>query len=727
MPSVFRRPVVARMLQLETLEERTVLSVTIQLDYSYDTNGFFAQQSRRDVMQAAADYLGYRLGDSLSAIVPSGQSTWSMRFQNPADGTIATISNPTVAADTLIVFVGGRDIAAPTLGMGGFGAYSASSFTQTWFDLLKSRGQAGALLTTPTDFASWGGSIAFDNVGPDWYFGTSDSERGAGQADFFSVALHEMGHLLGIGTSASWNQLVVGGAFTGANVVAKYGSAPAVQSGGGHFGEGVSYAGQEVAMDPSITQGTRKLFTELDFAALQDVGWQISTSNRAPLASAGGVYSIVEGQSLTLNAAGSYDQDANPLTYSWDVNGDGTFGDATGVNPTLTWAQLGALGITDGPFSTPNLRVRVSDGLTTSASPRTTLTVANAGPTAAISVPSLGLRGGGLNGNLVRGETGTFTLTASDPSAADQAAGFTFAIDWNGDGTFDQTVVGASGTQVQHLYSDAASYNIRVAATDANAAQGSVAQTAVKIVDWDFRTDAVDSSKTNLVWGGTNGFDSFGFAPGGVVLLQALNNQFFATTQVVFTGAFNGKLIVYGQGSSDLIFADVMTQPVQLFGGDGDDVLVGGRGADYLDGGDGKDILFGGTLESDGDDTIYGGSGDDFIVGSYGADWLYGGAGQDLIVAGRLFFLNLPSSVFALQAEWTSSRPYADRVANLLGTGAGPRFNGNVFLTPGASAINDSSIDHLFGEADQDWLLVNLSQDLVSDLAGNETATSLGA
>ena len=35
-------------------------------------------------------------------------------------------------------------------------------------------------------------------------------------------------------------------------------------------------------------------------------------------------------------------------TFSWDVNDDGTFGDATGATPTLTWAHLEALGITDG-------------------------------------------------------------------------------------------------------------------------------------------------------------------------------------------------------------------------------------------------------------------------------------------------------------------------------------------------------------------------------------------
>ena len=61
------------------------------------------------------------------------------------------------------------------------------------------------------------------------------------------------------------------------------------------------------------------------------------------VADAGGPYTITEGDPLTLDGTASL---AGPgATYSWDVNGDGTFGDATGANPTLTWTQLEALGL----------------------------------------------------------------------------------------------------------------------------------------------------------------------------------------------------------------------------------------------------------------------------------------------------------------------------------------------------------------------------------------------
>ena len=59
-----------------------------------------------------------------------------------------------------------------------------------------------------------------------------------------------------------------------------------------------------------------------------------------PIARAGGPYSILWGNSLSLDAAGS--SDPNPgqvLSYSWDINGDGAFGDATGIAPTLGWCN----------------------------------------------------------------------------------------------------------------------------------------------------------------------------------------------------------------------------------------------------------------------------------------------------------------------------------------------------------------------------------------------------
>lgn len=102
----------------------------------------------------------------------------------------------------------------------------------------------------------------------------------------------------------------------------------------------------------------------------------------APVASAGAGYSMTVGQSLTLDATASTDAnagDTGTLIYSWDVNGDGVFGDAYGAAPTLSSAQLQTLGL-NGPMTVTNLRVRVSDAFATTTSVATTLTLVSPPP-----------------------------------------------------------------------------------------------------------------------------------------------------------------------------------------------------------------------------------------------------------------------------------------------------------------------------------------------------------
>ncbi|HEX6985810.1 MAG TPA: Ig-like domain-containing protein, partial [Planctomycetaceae bacterium] len=103
-------------------------------------------------------------------------------------------------------------------------------------------------------------------------------------------------------------------------------------------------------------------------------------ANWSPSAHPGGPYTIAEGQSLTLDGSRSSDEDDDPLTYEWDLKGDGTV-DATGVNPTLTWQQLLAAGVTGEGVYTLRLRARDPGG--SSSITTTTLTVTNAAPVAA--------------------------------------------------------------------------------------------------------------------------------------------------------------------------------------------------------------------------------------------------------------------------------------------------------------------------------------------------------
>lgn len=255
------------------MESRQLLTITFQFDYSHDANHFFSDTARRDVLELAGTTLGNRLDDQLLAITPSGGNTWSLTATDPSTGGELTLNNPSIPQNTLRVFVGSRNMSS--LGVGGPGGYSSSG-SQTWLNLVAARGQTGMLNNPETDFGVWGGSVSFDNDA-NWYFGQSVSSLGASQQDFYSVALHELGHLLGIGTADSWDNQVKGGFFTGLHATAEFGGNVPL-SGASHFQEETEDGGQEVAMDPSLFVGTRKLFTDLDFAALADVGWQVNNS-----------------------------------------------------------------------------------------------------------------------------------------------------------------------------------------------------------------------------------------------------------------------------------------------------------------------------------------------------------------------------------------------------------------------------------------------------------------
>src|SRR5205823_4882719 len=101
------------------------------------------------------------------------------------------------------------------------------------------------------------------------------------------------------------------------------------------------------------------------------------TLNDPPLVSAGGPYTVDEGSSAALAATGT-DPEGGPLTYAWDLDGDGTF---ETPGQTATFSAL------DGP-STNTVSVRATDaeGLSTVSS--ATVEVRNVAPTATFTAPA---------------------------------------------------------------------------------------------------------------------------------------------------------------------------------------------------------------------------------------------------------------------------------------------------------------------------------------------------
>lgn len=229
-------------------------------------------------LQTAGTTIANRLADTLTAITPGGTNTWTTDTFNPSNPAASiNVTNLSIPQNHVHVYVGGAALGGSELGLGGPGGFSGSG-SSAFLNTVSARGQAGALgaTTSQTDFGPWGGSIAFDQ-GTNWNFSTITGPV-TGQSDFLSVALHELGHLFGFGTANSFDNLATAGhTFTGASSTSLNGNVnPPLDSQNGHWAEGFSFGGQETAMDPSLTVGTRKQFTEMDFAGLRDLGWQVN-------------------------------------------------------------------------------------------------------------------------------------------------------------------------------------------------------------------------------------------------------------------------------------------------------------------------------------------------------------------------------------------------------------------------------------------------------------------
>ncbi len=163
----------------------------------------------------------------------------------------------------------------------------------------------------------------------------------------------------------------------------------------------------------------------------------------------GSAYTIAEGQSVTLSGSATPATNTTIESETWDLNSDGTFGDVVGLNPTVTWSELVALGL-NGPGTYP-IALRVESG-TTTVTAYSSLTITAVAPVVSASG----------SGTVTLGQPYTIDFSAQEVSGVNYGV-TAWSINW-GDGTTSPLPSGA--TSDTHAYMTLGRFMIVATATD---------------------------------------------------------------------------------------------------------------------------------------------------------------------------------------------------------------------------------------------------------------------
>ncbi|MFO0902889.1 MAG: Ig-like domain-containing protein [Pirellulales bacterium] len=386
-----------------------------------------------------------------------------------------------------------------------------------------------------------------------------------------------------------------------------------------------------------------------------------SSTNTAPVGVADS-YSTTSGQTLTTTTtngvlANDTDADGNTLTATLV---------ATTTNGTLNLSSNGAFTYTpnSGFTGTDSFTYVANDGTANSAATTVAITVAAASSSTATAVSASGPATG------IRGQELTFTLVATGSTSTQES----FAIDWNNDGTVDQTVTGpASGTQVARAFDATGAVTFKVSLPNTTLS-------TTKTVT----LSSVQKSGSTVTVGGTAGNDVITVDPyrGNGVMIK-LNGA--------VVGQYRGVslVIVHGGDGNDTITAGKWLMARTLF--------YGGTGNDRLTGGFADSILVGG----DGDDVLTGRYGDDVLIGGAGKDSLNGGYGFNLQMGGSTDYDANDAALLSLMNTWTRPATLSKRISRV-----------NASSTPLASSAvtpSDAAVDSIVSKYAFDWILASSS------------------
>jgi hypothetical protein len=276
-------------------------AVTITLDYSYDTGFFGPGTAARTSLEAAAGLYSNILSDTLAAIQPPPPTftgtggtvrwNWTLTTNHPSGAGMLSFANGAVAQDQVIIFPGAKTYAGNTLAIGspagaqisrtGPALSAFKSYEVTQINAMQSQLAATVFdRGEESGFATWGGTISFD-ADSNWHVNHL-TPTPPGKFDLYTVAIHELAHAFGIGSTSDWTGLVSGSNFVGAAAMSAYGGPVPLTDDRAHWRPGTGStvfggaATQVALMTPDLTAGVRRQLTALDAAALADIGWNVS-------------------------------------------------------------------------------------------------------------------------------------------------------------------------------------------------------------------------------------------------------------------------------------------------------------------------------------------------------------------------------------------------------------------------------------------------------------------
>ena len=289
----------------------------------YDNHGglFPEGGEARAALRAVCDFYEEVITDRLGSINPNdfGGVAWQARYTDPSTGQKRIFKAPNGGTNIIIpendyfLFAGSRNLAGNVAGEGGGVEFTGTTNYGPWVAQVVGRGEPGAG-TTPsdnrdrTDYAPWGGIVAFD-LDRTWDF-SYDGRGSNGGTSFVSVALHEVAHALGFGVADSYYNLIEGSYFAGPATRIAYANSTGPRSvplsnashfrddgatsctePGGFGSNGVfntlsrtvklfgTPAGryQQILMDSSTCDSNtyHPVMTRVDLAALKDIGWNV--------------------------------------------------------------------------------------------------------------------------------------------------------------------------------------------------------------------------------------------------------------------------------------------------------------------------------------------------------------------------------------------------------------------------------------------------------------------